>query len=364
MIERIIGWSAENRLLVLLSVGLFTALGIWATSRMPVDAIPDLSDVQVIIRTEWPGQSPQTVEEQITYPLTTAMMAVPHASTVRGYPMFGGSFVYILFEDGTDLYWARSRVLEYLSQVEGKLPDGVTPALGPDATGVGWIYEYSLVDTTGNLDLAQLRSLQDYFLKFELQSLDGVAEIATVGGFERQYQVVVDPQKLAAYGIAVADVTDALGRSNKDVGGRILELGEREFLVRGRGYLRSLEDIRSVPVKRSTGTAVTVGDIATVQVGPEIRRGIAEKNGEGEVVGGIVVMRYGENARDVIASVKQHREHFFSVQKPVWQEKAVRFRLGEIARTRNLEVFRIPVLGTLLILIFLPKRCVFPVHVK
>ena len=308
MIERIIGWSAENRLLVLLSVGLITAMGIWATSRMPVDAIPDLSDVQVIIRTEWPGQSPQTVEEQITYPLTTAMMAVPHASTVRGYSMFGGSFVYILFEDGTDLYWARSRVLEYLSQVEGKLPDGVTPALGPDATGVGWIYEYSLVDTTGNLDLAQLRSLQDYFLKFELQSLDGVAEIATVGGFERQYQVVVDPQKLAAYGIAVADVTDALGRSNKDVGGRILELGEREFLVRGRGYLRSLEDIRSVPVKRSTGTAVTVGDIATVQVGPEIRRGIAEKNGEGEVVGGIVVMRYGENARDVIASVKQRIE--------------------------------------------------------
>ncbi len=304
MLERLIEWSAENRLLIILATLLVAAAGVWATLNTPVDAIPDLSDVQVIIKTEYPGQGPQIVEEQVTYPLTSAMLAVPHARTVRGYSMFGTSFVYVIFEDGTDLYWARSRVLEYLNYVADQLPDGVKPAIGPDATGVGWVFEYSLVDRTGAHDLAQLRSIQDFFLKYELQGVEGVAEIATVGGFRKQYQVVVDPQKLAAYGIPLSQVKMALMNSNRDVGGRLLELGEREYIVRGKGYLRSLDDLRSVPLKTDRGIAVTVGDVATVQLGPDIRRGIAEKNGEGEVVGGIVVMRFGENAQRVIARVK------------------------------------------------------------
>ncbi|QXD13813.1 CusA/CzcA family heavy metal efflux RND transporter [Rhodocaloribacter litoris] len=308
MLARLIAWSAENRLLVLLTTLLVAGLGVWATLNTPVDALPDLSDVQVIIKTEYPGQSPQIVEEQVTYPLATAMLAVPFARTVRGYSMFGTSFVYVIFEDGTDMYWARSRVLEYLSTVTGQLPEGVRPALGPDATGVGWVYQYALVDTTGRTDLAELRSLQDFFLKYELQSLEGVAEVATVGGFVKQYQVVVDPQKLAAYGIPLAHVRQQLRASNRDVGGRLLELGEREFFVRGRGYLRGLDDIRAVPLKTRDGATVTVGDVATVRLGPEIRRGIAEKNGEGEVVGGIVVMRYGENAQRVIDRVKARLE--------------------------------------------------------
>ena len=304
MLERIIAWSAERRTLVLLATGILTLAGIWATYTTPVDAIPDLSDVQVIIRTEWPGQGPQIVEEQITYPLSTAMLSVPYAKTVRGYSMFGSSFVYVLFEDGTDMYWARSRVLEYLNLVSNDLPEGVNPSLGPDATGVGWVFQYALVDTTGANDLAQLRTIQDFYLKYELQAVEGVAEVATVGGFQRQYQVIVDPQKLAAYGIPVSQVMGAIQRSNRDVGGRLLELGEREFMVRGRGYLRGVADIRAVPVKQVGTTAVTVGDVAVVQVGPEIRRGIAEKDGEGEVVGGIVVMRYGESAKAVIERVK------------------------------------------------------------
>ena len=304
MLERLIDWSARNRLLVGLLTLLIAALGAWATLTTPIDALPDLSDVQVVVRTEYPGQGPQIVEEQVTYPLTSALLSVPYAKTVRGYSMFGTSFVYVIFEDGTDMYWARSRVLEYLSQIQDRLPDDASPALGPDATGVGWVYQYSLRDTTGAHDLAQLRSIQDFYLKTELQAVEGVAEIATVGGFQKQYQVVVDPQRLAAYGIPIGHVGMALKRSNRDVGGRLLELGEREFIVRGKGYLRGLDDIRNVVVKAEGGTAVTVGQVAEVRVGPEIRRGIAEVNGEGEVVGGIVVMRYGENAQATIDRVK------------------------------------------------------------
>lgn len=304
MLKRIIEWSAENRLLVVLATLLIAAGGVWATFSTPVDAIPDLSDVQVIIKTEYPGQGPQIVEEQVTYPLTTAMLSVPFAKTVRGYSMFGTSFVYVIFEDGTDMYWARSRVLEYLNYVTDRLPQGVRPGIGPDATGVGWVYQYSLVDTTGRHDLAQLRSIQDFFLKYELQAVDGVSEVATIGGFQKQYQVVVDPQKLSAYGIPLRHVKMQLQDSNRDVGGRVVEMGEREFIVRGKGYLRGLDDIRSVPLKTASGTRVTLGDVAHVQLGPELRRGIAEKNGEGEVVGGIIVMRYGENAQKVINRVK------------------------------------------------------------
>src|SRR5690606_19309025 len=253
---------------------------------------------------EYPGQGPQIVEEQVTYPLTSALLAVPSAKTVRGYSMFGTSFVYVLFEDGTDLYWARSRVLEYLSQIRDRLPDGAVPSLGPDATGVGWVYQYSLRDTTGTYDLAQLRSVQDFYLTYELQAVEGVAEVATLGGFRKQYQVVVDPQRLAAYGVTIHDVRTALQRSNRDVGGRLLELGEREYVVRGRGYLRGLDDIRAVVLRAEGGTPVTIGQVADVRLGPEIRRGIADVNGEGEVVGGIVVMRYGENARRTIEAVK------------------------------------------------------------
>jgi Cu(I)/Ag(I) efflux system membrane protein CusA/SilA len=305
MINRIIEYSAQNRLLVLLTVALLSGIGIWAASNTPVDAIPDLSDVQVIIQTEFPGQGPQIVEQQVTYPLTTAMLAVPYAKTVRGYSFFGLSFVYVIFEDGTDLYWARSRVIEYLNYAAGRLPQSVRPSIGPDATGVGWVYEYSLRDTTGARDLAELRTVQDYFLRYELQSVEGVAEVASIGGFVKQYQVVVDPHKLSALNIPISTLKQALVRSNADVGARLLEIGEREFVVRGRGYLTSLEDIRNVPLRSQGGTPVRIGDVATVKLGPDLRRGLADKNGEGEVVGGIVVMRYGENARDVIGRVKE-----------------------------------------------------------
>ena len=298
----------RNRQLVLMLAILLAALGIWATLNIPIDAIPDISDVQVVIRTEYPGQAPQIVEDQVTYPLATAMLAVPGARTVRGYSMFGTSFVYIIFEDGTDMYWARSRVLEYLNQVAGTLPEGAKPAIGPDATSVGWIFEYSLMDTTGRHDLADLRTLQDFFLKYELQSIPGVSEVATVGGFVKQYQVVVDPQKLLAYGIPLSHVRMAIQRSNREVGARLLELGEREFIVRGRGYLQGIDDLRKIPLKARDGTVITLDDVAIIRHGPEIRRGIAERNGEGEVVGGIVIMRYGENALRVIERVKARLE--------------------------------------------------------
>lgn len=304
MLQYLIERSVANRYLVLFVVALLSALGIWTMVHTPVDAIPDVSDVQVIVKTDFPGQGPQIVEEQVTYPLASALMAVPGASTVRGYSMFGTSFIYVIFEDGTDLYWARSRVLEYLNQVSGGLPESVSPTLGPDATGAGWVYQYSLSDTSGTYDLSELRALQDFFLKYELQALEGVAEVAAVGGFRKQYQVVVDPQRLAAFGIPLSTVKRQLERSNQDSGGRLLEVGEREFVVRSKGYIGGIQDIRAVPLRAASGSAVTIGDVATVQLGPEIRRGITDKNGEGEVIGGIVVMRSGGNAMQVIERVK------------------------------------------------------------
>jgi Cu(I)/Ag(I) efflux system membrane protein CusA/SilA len=304
MLKSIIEWSAKNRLLVGLLTLLLAVAGTWATLNMPVDAFPDLSPTQVIIKTEYPGQGPNVVEEQVTYPLTTALMSVPYAQTVRGYSMFGASFVYVIFEDGTDMYWARSRVLEYLNTVAEELPDAAKSALGPDASGVGWVYQYSLRDTTGQHDLAELRAMQDFFLRYELQGVEGVSEIASIGGFEKQYQVVVDPQTLSAYGLTIRQVKMALQRSNQDVGGRIVEMGEREFIVRGKGYLQGVDDIRNVALRSDRGTPLTIGDVARVQTGPELRRGIADVNGEGEVVGGIVVMRSGENAMDVIERVE------------------------------------------------------------
>ncbi|HQR89065.1 MAG TPA: efflux RND transporter permease subunit, partial [Caulobacter sp.] len=271
----------------------------------PLDALPDLSDVQVVIRTSYPGQAPQIVENQVTYPLATTMLSVPGAKTVRGYSFFGDSFVYVLFEDGTDLYWARSRVLEYLNQAQGRLPAAAKPALGPDATGVGWIYEYALVDRSGGHDLSQLRSLQDWFLRYELKSLPGVAEVASIGGMVRQYQVVLDPMKLAAYGVTHSQVVEAIKGANQETGGSVLELGEAEYMVRANGYLSSLDDFRAVPIRTATGgVPVRLADVANIQVGPEMRRGIAELNGQGEVAGGVVILRSGKNARETIAAVK------------------------------------------------------------
>jgi copper/silver efflux system protein len=305
MIAHIIRWSVTNRFFVLLGAVALAAWGILAVRSMPIDAIPDLSDVQVIIRTPYPGQAPQIVENQVTYPLATTMLSVPGARTVRGYSFFGDSFVYVLFEDGTDLYWARSRVLEYLSQVRDRLPDAAQPALGPDATGVGWVFEYALVDRTGRHDLGTLRSLQDWFLRYELKSLPGVAEVASVGGMVRQYQVVLDPTKLVAYAVTHEQVTDAIRRGNQETGGSVLQLAEAEYMVRASGYLKSLDDFRSIPLRTAaSGTPVTLGDVAIVQMGPELRRGIAELNGEGEVAGGIIVLRSGQNARTTIDAVK------------------------------------------------------------
>ncbi len=306
MIARLIRWSIANRFLVLLITLMLSAWGVWSLLRTPLDALPDLSDVQVIIRTTWPGQAPRIIENQVTYPLTTTMLSVPGAKTVRGYSFFGDSFVYILFEDGTDPYWARSRVLEYLNQVQSRLPAGARTALGPDATGVGWIYTYALIDRTGRMDLAQLRALQDWFLKFELKAVANVAEVATIGGMVRQYQVVLDPDKLAAFNITHTRVVDALRKANQEAGGSVLELGEAEYMVRATGYLQSLEDFRSVPLAvTDAGVSVRLGDVARVQVGPEMRRGIGELDGEGEAVGAVVIMRSGKNALETITAVKE-----------------------------------------------------------
>ena len=305
MIAALIRASVRSRLFVLMGAVALIIVGIWALRTTPVDALPDLSDVQVVIRTTYPGQAPAIVENQVTYPLTTTMLSVPGARVVRGYSFFGDSFVYVLFKDGTDLYWARSRVLEYLNQVQSRLPTGAKPSLGPDATGVGWIYEYALVDRTGNHDLAQLRALQDWFLRFELKTVPGVAEVASIGGMVRQYQVVLDPAKLAAYGVTQDVVAQAIRRANQETGGSVLELGEAEYMVRAGGYLKTLDDFRAIPLKTASGgVAVRLGDVAVVQIGPELRRGVAELDGQGEVAGGVVVLRSGENARQVLAAVK------------------------------------------------------------
>ena len=305
MIETIIEKSAQQKFLVFLGTLFMVAWGVWALLKTPVDAIPDLSDVQVIVFTEWPGRSPDIIEDQVTYPLVTAMLAAPKTNYVRGVTSFGVSYVYVNFEDGTDLYWARSRVLEYLSQIRGTLPEGVNPVLGPDATGVGWVFEYALVDESGRYNLAELRSFQDWNLKYWLEAVPGVAEVASIGGFVKQYQVVVDPEALMAYALPLQKIIAAIRRSNNDVGGRVVEFGGREYIVRGRGYIKSISDIEEIPLGVSNGTPILIKDVARVAIGPDIRRGIVELDGKGEVVGGIVVMRYGENALKVIERVKQ-----------------------------------------------------------
>lgn len=306
MIARLIRWSIENRPIVLILTAFVVAWGLYSVRQTPVDALPDLSDVQVIIKTSFPGQAPQVVEDQVTYPLTTAMLSVPKATTVRGYSFFGDSYVYIIFEDGTDLYWARSRVLEYLSQVSGQLPDNAKPALGPDATGVGWVFEYALVDRSGQHDLAELRSLQDWFLKFELQTVPGVSEVATIGGMVRQYQVLVEPDKLRAFGIPLATLKTAIQNGNQESGGSVIEMGEAEYMVRATGYIQSVEDLSDIPLGvNDDGTPLLLSDVADIRIGPQMRRGVADLDGEGEVVGAVVVMRWGENALKTIEAVKE-----------------------------------------------------------
>jgi Cu(I)/Ag(I) efflux system membrane protein CusA/SilA len=303
MIAAIIRWSSRNVLLVLMAPAFIAAAGVYAVLQTPLDAIPDLSDPQVIVYTEYPGQAPQVVEDQITYPLTTALLAVPRSKVVRGFSFFGASFVYVVFEDGTDIYWARSRVLEYLNFAQKRLPAGVTPSLGPDATGVGWVFEYAVIGVKQTL--AELRTLQDWFIRYQLTKAEGVAEVASVGGFVKQYQVVVDPTKLRAYGIPLSKITDAIRASNMDVGGRVIEMSEREYMVRGRGYLRGVSDIEGIVLKSERGTPVRLRDVARVELGPDERRGLTELNGEGEVVSGIVLQRDGENALAVIKHIKE-----------------------------------------------------------
>jgi Cu(I)/Ag(I) efflux system membrane protein CusA/SilA len=299
-LESVIEKSSRNTFLILIMTVFGIAGGIWALRNTPLDAIPDLSDGQVIISTDWEGRSPDLVEDQITYPISTRFIAAPKVKFVRGESMFGKSFVYVIFQDGTDIYWARSRVIEYLNSVRGMLPEGVNPVIGPDATGVGWVFEYALVDKTGKHSLAELRTFQDWHLRYALESVKGVAEVAPVGGFVRQYQIDLDPNKLVAYGIPLSDVVSKIRMSNADVGGKIFEVGSTEYFVRGRGYIKNIEDIENIPLKVVGGTPVYISNVGVVHLGPDIRRGVAELDGTGEVVGGVVVMRYGENALAVI----------------------------------------------------------------
>src|SRR6185436_5267265 len=305
MIEKIIEASARNKFLVFLMVIFLSAMGVWALKNTPLDAVPDLSDVQVIVYTPWMGRNPTIIEDQVTYPIVTTMISAPKVKFVRGFSDFGFSYVYIIFEDGTDIYWARSRVLEYLNQATARLPRGVTPTLGPDASGVGWVFQYALVDQTGKYDLAQLRSLQDWYLRYQIASVEGVAEVASLGGFVRQYQVNIDPNRLAAYRLSPKTVVDAVRMGNNEVGGRSIELSGAEYMIRGRGYIRSVKDIEAIAVGGDRGTPVLIRDIGSVTLGPDMRRGIAELNGQGEVVSVIVVMRHGENALNLIDRVKQ-----------------------------------------------------------
>jgi Cu(I)/Ag(I) efflux system membrane protein CusA/SilA len=339
MIAKLIRACIANRLLVLLAVAAIAVCGLWAMLKTPLDAIPDLSDVQVIIRTTYPGQAPQIVENQVTYPLASTMLSVPGAKTVRGYSMFGDSFVYVLFEDGTDLYWARSRVLEYLNQVQARLPKDAKTVLGPDATGVGWVYEYALVDRTHRLDLSQLRALQDWFLKYELKSVPNVAEVASLGGMVRQYQVVLDPQRLRAFNVTHERVIAAIQNANQEAGGSVLELAEAEYMVRASGYLKSLDDFRKIPLSTSdAGVPVRLGDVAHVQVGPEMRRGITDLNGEGEVSGGVIIMRSGKNALATINGVKSKLAQLKSSLPPGVEIVPTYDRSGLIKRgVENLE---------------------------
>jgi Cu(I)/Ag(I) efflux system membrane protein CusA/SilA len=304
VIDRVIRWCATNSVIVVIVVGVLVAIGVWSIQHVAVDALPDLSDTQVIIFSKW-DRSPDIIEDQVTYPVTTALLGAPHVKAIRGFSDFGYSYVYVIFDEGTDIYWARSRVLEYLSKVQSQLPQGVETSLGPDATGVGWVFQYALVDTTGQHSLADLRSLEDWHIRYELQSVPGVAEVASVGGFVRQYQITVNPQKLASYGIPLMQVSDAVRKSNNEVGGRLIEWSGAEYMVRAHGYIRSKADLEQVALKAANGTPVRLADVADVQLGPELRRGIAELDGKGEVTGGVVVMRHGENAMNVISAVKQ-----------------------------------------------------------
>ena len=308
MIAALIRWSVANRFLVLIATAFLVVAGLLAVARTPLDALPDLSDTQVIIRTPFPGKAPQVVEDLVTYPLTTTMLSVPGAKTVRGYSFFGDSFVYVLFDDRTDPYWARSRVVEYLNQVQSRLPDGANASLGPDATGVGWVYEYALVDRSGRNDIGQLRALNDWFLKYELKTVPDVSEVASIGGMVRQFQVVLEPDRMRSLGVTQAMVIEALRQANQASGGSVVEMAETEYMVRSRGFLKSLDDFRAIPLSVSGATPVMLRDVAFVQVGPEMRRGIAELDGEGEVAGGVVVMRSGKNARTTIEAVKAKLE--------------------------------------------------------
>ena len=308
LIVKIIEWSINNKMLVIILTAALILAGIWALKNTAIDAIPDLSDVQVIIFTDYPGQGPQIVEDQVTYPLTTKMLSVPFASVVRGYSFFGYSMVYIIFDDGTDIYWARSRVLEYLSSMKNDLPEGVVPQLGPDATGLGWVFQYVL--KSDKRDLQELRSIQDWFLKYELSAIPGVSEVASIGGYVKQYQVNIDPTKLASYDISLNKVKMAIKMSNNDVGGRLMEMGEMEFMVRGLGYIKGVDDLKIIAIgyNKKTGTPVYLKDVANIDIGPELRRGLADWNGEGETVGGIIIQRFGENGLEVIKRVKKRLE--------------------------------------------------------
>src|ERR1700747_876033 len=305
VISRWIDWCAENRFLVFTGTLLLVLAGIWSLRNIPLDALPDISDVQVVVHTSWAGQPPSLIEDQVTYPIVTKLLAAPHVKAVRAQTMFGDSYVFVVFEDGTDLYWARSRVLEYMQQITGRLPAGVHPVIGPDATGAGWVYEYALVDHSHQHSLADLRSLQDWYLRYQLETVPGVAEVATIGGFVRQYQVNVDPAKLRAYGIALSTVIERVRASTNEVGGRLLEMGGAEYMIRGLGYLHSLSDLQTVPVATKNGTPVLVKDLGTVTFCTAIHHGVAEWQGEGETVGGIIVMRDGMNALSVINGIKQ-----------------------------------------------------------
>ena len=363
MLEKLIDWSIHNKFMVVLATVFMIVGGIYSLKNIPIDAIPDLSDVQVIIFTEYPGQAPQVVEDQVTYPLTTQMLAVPGAKVVRGYSFFGYSFVYIIFEDGTDIYWARSRVLEYLNYVSGRLPQGVTPTLGPDATGVGWVYEYALVSQKHNLQ--ELRAIQDWFLRYELTSVDGVAEVASLGGYVKQYQVAVDPNRLIAYNISLPMIEMAIKNSNLDVGGGAIEMAETEFVVRSRGYIQSVEDLQQVVVgTNQRGTPVLLRDIADVRLGPEMRRGVAELNGEGETVGGIIVMRYGENALKTIDNVKAKLEELKAGLPegveivPVYDRSGLILRATSNLQEKLLEESIVVALVIILFLFHLPSAAV------
>ncbi len=363
MLEKIIAASIRNKFMVVLVTVFVIAGGIYAMMKIPLDAIPDLSDVQVIVFTKYPGQAPQVVEDQVTYPLTTQMMAVPRAKVVRGYSFFGYSFVYIIFEDGTDMYWARSRVLEYLNYASKNLPTGITPTLGPDATGVGWVYEYTL--QSKNHTLQELRSLQDWFLRYQLTAVDGVSEVASIGGYVKQYQVTVDPDKLLAYNISISRVKKAIQASNNDVGGRLVEQAETEFMVRGLGYVQSVQDLENVVVGTdSRGTPILIRDIGQVRLGPELRRGLADLDGQGEVAGGVIVMRYGENALKTIQNVKKKLKELQAglpegvTIQPVYDRSGLIERAVETLKGKLFEESIVVAVVTALFLFHLPSALV------